>query len=95
MVITNRKKMKNSRRRAIQKSAQKTFIVAICAVVLYFFFYFIVFDLVDGSGADWQLLSFLFWIHDMILLGLYAAIFAGLTRAFMLLGMMEYLGVKK
>ena len=59
------------------------------------FFYFIVFDLVDGSGADWQLLSLLFWLHDMILLGLYATIFAGLTKAFMLLGMMEYLGVKK
>jgi hypothetical protein len=86
----HRQKFKtNRRRRLIRRKAFLSFAIGLLALILYLILHFGIFELLYGPWEIWsgdprRL------IGDILLLITYSSFFALVTRAFMLLGMIEY-----
>jgi hypothetical protein len=90
--FNNRSTFKEKReRRGIQRQAWISFVVGIMALVIYLVIYVVYFEYAWGvwgwgSGDPRKLFA------EVPLLAAYSAFFAFITRAFMLLGMVEFFG---
>ena len=81
-------------RQSIQKRAGLSFAIGVVSLVIYLVFYFAVktgfyFDVLGWQSGDPQRV-----FGDIVLLVAYGAFFLLVTRAFVLLGMIEYFGQK-
>ena len=81
-------------RRSIQKKAGLSFLAGVIALIIYLTLYFAAANDFWFNVLKVESGSFLRVLGDIVLLIVYSIFFVLMTRAFMLLGMLEYFGRK-